>query len=106
MASEESVDVRLQSDLASADGSVVADDVEDSDVDHEHSSSKHGGGACEGYQQVVSHVNKETTLVKFGRAAVILSILIAGAIISTLTYVTLSGAAKQDAEYAVSCCVV
>jgi hypothetical protein len=97
MATEESVDV------ASTNSSFVVDDGEDSDEVHDHSSSKQSGGACDGYEQVRSQVNKETFLVRLGKASVILSILIAGAIVSTLTYVTLSGATEEDAKDAVSC---
>ena len=102
MASEESVDVRFQPGPASTNGTFVVDDGDDSDEDQDHSASKHGGGACEGYQQVRSQVNKETFFVKLGKSSVILSILIAGAIVSTLTYVTLNGATEEDADSAVS----
>ena len=76
-----------------------SDDQLDDD-DHSHASPV-GHKDCE-YEHVRSQVNKETRRVQFGRYMVIASILCAGAIVSSLTYVTLSRKLKSDSSDAVS----
>jgi len=87
------------------------DSEEYDDDDAGHSASTAGGENCE-YKQVRSQVNKETRRVQLGRCLVILSILMAGAAVSSLTYVILSRELESDSGDAVrfvddsGCCFV
>ena len=96
VATEESIDVKFH---PPPPGSFADDDSEE-DLVHDTSNSK--SGSPSEYKHVSSQVKKENFFVKLGKSSVILSILIAGLVVSTLTFVSLSRALEKDGQNAVS----
>ena len=95
VATEESIDVKFHPPPSGR----FADDDSEEDLVHDTSNSK--SGSPSEYKHVSSQVKKENFFVKLGKSSVILSILIAGLVVSTLTFVSLSRALEKDGQNAV-----
>jgi len=74
----------------------------DDDSDYSQNNEDEENERTDEYQQLRDFAGKETRRVQLGRTFVILSLIVAGAVVSSLTYIVLDRELRSDGSDAVS----